>query len=380
LVFLALLIGLPAQRVSADETTGTWTGSLEGRGNYYWERSTRVIVPNVKARLYSPNGWRIGAGYLVDAITSASIAQTGGSKDGLFTEYRHGINADVGKVFDLGSSELDVSINGTYSSEDDYKSLIYGLESSLTWNERNSKATVFLSRVQDRVLSNADPTFDEDMTGFATGIGFDQVINPVLVLSLKYQFADLNGFLGNPYRTVLVGPLPHPEMHPDDRLRHGVSARLEWHLPRTNTSFHFMYSAYADSWDIAAINPELRVYQQIGPDLLLRARYRFYAQTAAYFERKRCGEQLKESSDTCKNIPAGAYPAGYTGPVTNDPKMTAFVTHTFGLALDYRLSFLARTVFDFAKDATVDIGLDRYVSTSAFGSGFIGTAGGRLLF
>jgi hypothetical protein len=163
-------------------------------------------------------------------------------------------------------------------------------------------------------------------------------------------------------------------------MRHGVSARLEWHLPRTNTSLHFMYSAYADSWDIAAINPELRVYQQIGADLLLRARYRFYAQTAADFERKRCGEELKESSDTCKNIPAGAYPAGYTGAVTNDPKMTAFVTHTFGLALDYRLSFFAHTVFDFAKDASLDIGLDRYVSTSSFGSGFIGTVGGRLLF
>jgi hypothetical protein len=380
LALLVLLIGLPARRAAADETTGTWTGSLEGRGNYYWERSTRVIVPTVKARLYSPNGFRIGAGYLVDAITSASIAQTGGSKDGLFTEYRHGINADVGKVIDLGTSELDLSINGTYSSEDDYKSLIYGLESSLTWNERNSKATVFVSRVQDRVLSNADPTFDEDMNGVATGVGFDQVINPVTVLSLKYQFAYLQGFLGNPYRTVLVGPLPHPEQPPGDRVRNGVSGRLEWHIPSSNTSLHFMYSAYADSWNIAAITPELRVYQQIRPDLLLRARYRFYAQSAADFERKRCGEELKESADACKNIPVGAYPAGYAGPVTNDPKMAAFVTHTFGIQIDYRLSFFARTVFDFAKDSSIDFAIDRYISTSAFGSGVIGTVGGRLLF
>lgn len=371
---------MPARSANADQTTGTWTGSLEGRGNYYWERSTRVMVPTVKAWLYSPNGYRIGAGYLVDAITSASIAQTGGSKDGLFTEYRHGINASVGKVFDLNSSELDLSLNGTYSSEDDYKSLIYGFESSLTWNERNSKATLFASRVQDRVLSNADPTFDEDMTGFTTGVGFDQVINPVLVLSLKYQFAYLQGFLGNPYRTVLVGPLPHPEMPPDDRLRHAISGRLAWHLARTNTSLHFMYSAYADSWNIAAITPELRVYQQIGPDLLLRARYRFYAQTAADFERKRCGEELEESSATCKNIPAGAYPAGYTGPVTNDPKMVAFTTHTFGIQVDYRLDFLANTVFDFAKESTVDFAIDRYLSTSTFGNGIIGTVGGRFLF
>jgi hypothetical protein len=37
-------------------------------------------------------------------------------------------------------------------------------------------------------------------------------------------------------------------------------------------------------------------------------------------------------------------------------------------------------VLDFAKDAWIDVGFDRYWSTSAFGSGVLGTAGGRLVF
>src|SRR5262245_18136952 len=70
------LVLFAAPRVQADDATGTWTGSLEGRGNYYWERSTRVVVPAAKIKLAAPNGLRVGADYLVDVITSASIAQT----------------------------------------------------------------------------------------------------------------------------------------------------------------------------------------------------------------------------------------------------------------------------------------------------------------
>ncbi|MEY4581343.1 MAG: hypothetical protein RL701_6046, partial [Pseudomonadota bacterium] len=31
-----------ARFAHADEASGTWTGEVEGRGNYFYERSTRV--------------------------------------------------------------------------------------------------------------------------------------------------------------------------------------------------------------------------------------------------------------------------------------------------------------------------------------------------
>lgn len=367
-----------ASLANADESSGTWTGSLEGRGNYYWERSTRVIVPAVKVQVASPNGLRIGAGYLLDAITSASIAQTGGAKDGLFTEFRHAINVDVGQAFDLGSSQLDVTLAGTYSSEDDYKSIVYGIGSSLTFNDKNTQLTLLATRVQDRVLSNAMPDFDEDLSGFTTAFGVEQVISRQLVLTVGYQFGYLQGFLANPYRVALVGPLPFAERHPDTRLRHAASARIAWAIPYTLTSVHLLFGAYADSWDVAALSPELRVYQQIGPNLLLGPRYRFYAQSGAWFERARCGVGRPVDAPGC--TAAGRYPTGWTGPITNDPKMAEFTTNTLGISIEYRLSFFAHTVFDFAKDAWIDVGIDRYWSTSTFGNGVMGTAGGRLVF
>src|SRR5688500_16897296 len=70
---LAMTIVL-ATMARADEASGTWTGEVELRGNYYWETSTRVVAPEARIRLESPVGVRVDAGYLLDAITSASIA------------------------------------------------------------------------------------------------------------------------------------------------------------------------------------------------------------------------------------------------------------------------------------------------------------------
>ena len=44
-VALAAMLALPGEPARADELTGTWTGNVELRGNYWWERSTRVIAP-----------------------------------------------------------------------------------------------------------------------------------------------------------------------------------------------------------------------------------------------------------------------------------------------------------------------------------------------
>jgi len=354
-------ICMVASTARADETTGKWSGSIEGRGNYFWERSTRVVVPEVKATVSAPNGIHVGAGYLLDAITSASIS-AGAASDDLATEYRHGVSAEAGEAFELGGEQLDLTLNAVYSSENDYKSLVVGLDSSLAIDDKDTTLSLSATGVNDAIKSNADPSFDGRLKGFTLGAGLTQVLTPVLVLTLGYQFGYLDGFLGNPYRRALsAGHAPEREAPPETRLRHSVSSRLAWFIPASDTGIHLLYTTYADSWDIAALAPELRIYQQITHDLLLRPRYRFYVQTKASFQRDR-------------------YPAGWTGPTTADPKLTGLTTHTIGLTVEYRLGFLANSVFDFARDAWLDIGIDRYLSTSSFGNGVAGSVGGRLEF
>jgi Protein of unknown function (DUF3570) len=358
---LALGLLLCSSVARADEASGTWTGNLEGRGNYFYERSTRVIVPNVAIEAEAPNGMRIGVDYLVDVISSASIAQTGGGDDAVFTELRHGVGLKLGKAFDVSDASLDVTVHGRYSAEDDYDSRVYGLATSLTWNDKSTTASLGVTRVDDTVLSNIDADFEGDLSGVVTSLGLSQVISPVVTASVSYQLGVLQGFLGNPYRNALIGPLPYPEAPPSDRIRHNVEGQLSWRIVESGTTLGLSYRTYADSWDVAALTPEARVYQSLGEDFVVRARYRFYAQTRAYFFRD-------------------AYPRGYIGPITSDPKMSEFESHQVGLKLAYRLSFLDDTFLGFAKDAWIDLSVDRQFCTSTFGNNVMASAGGRLPF
>jgi hypothetical protein len=349
----------------ADEASGTWTGQVEGRPNYFLERSTRVIMPAGRVSLEAPNGVRMHAEYLVDIISSASIAQTGGGKDGVFTELRHAVNLGGGKRISIGDEDLDLSAHAIFSTEPDYKSWIYGVRASYAFNERNSTLSLGVSGVSDTVLSDADPTFKKHLDGVTTSLGFVQLLSPVMMLSLGYQFVALNGFLGNAYRKVLIGPLPHPEAPPDTRLRHNAEGQLSWFLPHSQTTLQLYMRLYIDSWQLGALTPELRVYQQLSAAVVGRLRYRFYDQTKA--------DYALDSGET-------RYPVGYTGPVTSDPKMSAFHSHQIGVKFDFALAALGGTVMDFARSVVLDISFDYQWCTSSFGNNIIATAGGRIPF
>jgi hypothetical protein len=372
----AALLGL-ASSAQADESSGTWTGNVEARGNYYLERSTRVMMPAVRVNVEAPDGIRVRASYVLDVIASASIAQTGGGKDGVFTELRHGIGQfALGKRIDTGNAEVDLAVHGTYSTENDYKSLTYGIVGSAALNDKNTTLTLGVTRVDDVVENNTDPTFRGKLGAISFGLGLSQLLSPVLKFDAGYQLQYLEGFLGNPYRRALVGGrpragsdqlmggLPKPEDPPDTRWRHNFEGALSWYMPRTATTIQLYMRGYTDSWDIQALTPEPRVYQQFGNDTVLRVRYRFYTQTRADF--------APEEGQT-------RYPVGYEGPVTSDPKMFSFHSQQIGLRLTYRLSALGGALSGL-RDAVLDASLDRGWSTSSFGNYWVGSIGGRVPF
>jgi opacity protein-like surface antigen len=369
LAAVAAVSSLPLT-AAADASSGTVTGEVEARGNYYLERSTRVMMPAVRGTVETPNGLKVRGGYVLDVISSASIAQTGGEEDGVFTELRHGIGQMlVGKKIDTGSAEVDLNVHGTYSIEDDYKSLTYGIGGTIALDEKNTTLGFGITRVDDTIESNILDTFEETLAAMTFGFGFQQLVSPVMKLDIGYQLSYMEGFLGNPYRralvgararpgsTLLMGGLPRNEDPPDTRWRHNVEAQLSWFLPPSSTTLQLYVRGYTDSWDIQALTPEPRIYQQIGDDLVLRLRYRFYTQTRAEF--------APEDGQT-------AYPVDYMGPVTNDPKMTRFRSHQIGLRVSYRFPVL--------RDLTFDLSVDRGYSSSSFGDYWVATAGSRLAF
>ena len=372
---MVLLGALCATPAAADRTTGTWTGAAEVRGNYYWERSTRVIAPEVGLDLEAPNGVRLHADYLVDSITSASQA-AGALVDLRFTEIRHDVTFGAGYEFDLGDAQLDLDGSYRRSTEPDYVSNSGTVSAALSLNQRStilrSSITLLhdeinqIFRIGSRQLPGMDGTprgsFDQDLDSIVTSVGVDQVLSPNVTFQLAYAFAHMRGFLANPYRSISFGVSSQPETHPGTRLRHTVNGRLGFFIPQTETAVHLLYRAYLDSWDIGALTPELRVYQDLGGSTVLRTRYRYYTQTRAFFfkpaDRYEIGERL----------------------VSADPKMSEFHSHLFGLQLALELQALDGTVLDALRETRIDLNFDYIWSTSSFGDGVIAEIGLRVPF
>lgn len=332
-----------------DAASGTYTGSVAVRGNYYWEESTRVVAPSIGASVASPSGVRVEGMYLLDAITSASQA-TGVQDDIAFTERRNEGHAGLGYELDLGDQQLDLSARGRYSKEPDYVSRGIGFAAALSLDQRNTVLHLtgyyLLDDVYRRVRGAPATSPDRsvvrsaehvgDLDALSLGAAWDQVLSPSATFTLGYDLALLDGFQANPYRNVpFANGGGAPEKHPDARTRHAGYLWLAYYYRETRLALRAGYRLYYDSWEILAHAPEVRIHQEIGRHLELRLRYRYYTQSAAYFWRR--GGNLRED----------AY-------YTHDPKMGEFYDHTYGLKVRLALDFLAFTALDFLRTAVLD--------------------------
>ena len=122
------------------------------------------------------------------------------------------------------------------------------------------------------------------LEGLQLGIYFSQILNATTTASIGYDLVYNDGYIQSPYRTVMVAGQLTPEHHPDQRTRHSFYGRLATIVPETNTAFHLMYRVYVDDWGVGALTPEGRIYQGLGDAVTLRVRYRYYSQTASFFD------------------------------------------------------------------------------------------------
>lgn len=361
-VGLALLPLCCARGVSrADEVDGEWSGRISLLGNYYWETSTRVVAPELNVQLTAPNGTDLSANYLVDTITSASQA-AGTTIDVSFNETRHDITLGAGHELELGDNALALTGGVHFSREPDYTSLSGTVGGALFLNQRATTLHLTLGYLHDEVRQNfrgpppaASPgtilgRFNEDFDALSVTIGWDQVLQSWLIAEVSYDLAYLRGFLANAYRRVMIAGAAVGETHPGTRIRHTVTGRLKAHIRQTRTTLQLRYRAYLDSWDIGAINPEVRVYQQLARDLHLRLRYRYYRQTRSFFY---------EDDDEAYSPNAVFF--------TNDPKMSAFHSHEVGAQFRLGFGFLEGTALDGLRGGRMDLSFNYMWRTSSFG-------------
>lgn len=369
------MLGLHPRRSHADEVTGTWTGDAQVRGNYYWDRSTRVLAPELIAQLQAPQGSRVRVDYLVDSITSASIA-AGALEDTRFTEVRHQVDLKGGHEFVARENPVDLFGGFRFSREPDYFSFATLFQPTIWLADR---ATMFRGRVSyrhDEIGQNlrggsqqrpgnmggsSADQFRETLDAISIAAAWEQVLAPTLLFEVGYDFTYQWGFLANPYRSVLGGQ--RPEEHPDQRFRHLLMSRLAWYIPRSRTSLQVLYRSYVDNWKLSAVNPEFRIYQEMSPFFQTRLRYRYYKQTSSFFYKS-------NPNDYTFDDPY----------VSNDPKMSAFHVNELGIQFLVLGSFLEGRAHRSVAGAQFDISFNYRWNTNSFGNQVIAQTGLRIPF
>jgi hypothetical protein len=334
------------------------TEQVDAHGFYYKETSTRVVTPQMGVAANIPQtGTTIGASYLLDAITSASVAQ-GVSSDKALTEYRNQVGASVTQA--VGPGRLG-RVGALYlrSRESDYDSDTVGAMAGVDLFEKNTTWTVGYSHTFDTaydrramrmhpVLIFPGPNLGTDFVS----VNVSQLLSPTTVGMLGFEYAYLNGFQSNPYRSVTLGAAM-PEKDPAIRNRYTYYGRIAQLLPRSMTTLQLSYRYYTDDWQLDAHTIEGRVYQDITRNLEGRVAYRYYTQGHAYFAKLPTAPGGQAYTACPQEV---AHPVGCDSVYTNDPKLFSFDSNYLEFQLRYVIAGTRGTpVLEWFEGDAVDL-------------------------
>lgn len=351
---VGLLLGV-SDAARAEHMPQNPTGEVAVRGNYWRDRNTRVLNPTVDVRQELANGVGLGAHYLLDAITSASIA-AGAASDMPFTELRHEAGFNIGVPL---PEKHRILASYNYSTESDYWSHQLGLRGIANLMQDNATLLFGLDYGHNTVGKRIGPTgalLQGVLHTIHLAAAYTQVLSRRSLITASYEVTFARGFMNNPYRPVFVSGPGGPERRelenlPTFRVRHVLAASGNVMLPTSSTLIPHVtlrpgLRVHADSWGMFAFNPEIATYVPVGPTEF-RLLLGYYNQQAANFYRAD-GDcvpgHFTDNPAYCGGpVPWGTLNNGTPSDgyvYTSDVKLGAYSTVNWELQWKWRLTFL----------------------------------------
>ncbi|HHJ12775.1 MAG TPA: DUF3570 domain-containing protein [Gammaproteobacteria bacterium] len=324
---LAVLCALPLAAWSAvlpEDRADALYHSYDGGG-------VQVTGPSILVRKGDAKRFSLSANYYVDSISSASIdvITQGSEYNEQRTQYSVGL--------DYLHADTTLSLGYTNSDESDYKADTWSISLSQTFFGNMTTLTLGYSRGFDDVLRNRDDNFAETAEHQNYHVSLTQVLTKDLLLSLNYDAVADQGYLNNPYRSVVFfepsnpsGLGTQPEQYPNTRASNAISANLLYYLPWRAT-LKAGYRYYADDWDIEAHTLDLGYVHTLGSHWIMEAGFRYYQQTEADFY-----------ADIFPRVDAQNF-------LARDKELSNFDDYTLSLGLSYEIRGDFRGLFDKAS-------------------------------
>jgi len=307
---LGLSVGLGTKAARAQVATVDLSSAL------FVEPSTHsgLTVVNPSATLaVTPNKWlSVQGGYEADIVSGASESLKGGRLSNVdivtsathFSDTRHALTGG----FTITRATTHLSGSYTYGTENDYRSNAFAISAGSDFLQKNTQIELSYGRGFDQVcttayaasdapssrlaLDNSQGCFSDDKKRAARDIslnnfqvGWTQTWTPVFATQLVLSAALQHGFLGNPYRSVVIAAAGDQalENHPENRARGAIGLRGKYYVRSLETAFSAGARLYRDTWDIFGQTYELDAERYMLPWLRVLVRARYYTQTKALF-------------------------------------------------------------------------------------------------
>ena len=311
LVCCACLVVLLAAGVARAQVA-----SLDVSSALFLEPSSRsqltVINPSAKLNV-APSDWLSFQGnYEADIVSGASESLKGGRLSNVdivtsatkFSDTRHAVTGG----FTVTRAATHLSGSYTYGTEHDYRSNGFAVSAGTDFLQKNTQLELSYGRGFDQVcttaytaadapssrlaLDNSKGCFTSDKKRAARDIslnnfqvGWTQTWSPQFATQLVLSAALQHGFLGNPYRSVVIASAGDQalENHPDNRGRGALGLRGKYYARGLQTAFTAGARLYRDTWAIFGQTYELDAERYMLPWLRVLVRGRYYTQTGALF-------------------------------------------------------------------------------------------------
>ena len=271
-----------------------------------------VYTPEVDLSATPYEGVRVSASYQADVVSGASEAIKAGRllsnvpdivSRASVQDFRHVANGGLA----LEREHARVSASYTYGTENDYRSNAVAVAAGTDFWQRNTDVELGYSHGFDKVctlaqrnlpatlrqgLDSSEQCFTVAPRVEALDISLDsfrlawtQTWTPVLTTQLILSAGLQHGFLGNPYRQVVISPSGQAaqENHPDDRRRAAIALGLKYYARGLKTALGANARVYRDSWEVQSVTSEVSVERYLSPWLSLYVHGRAYAQSGASF-------------------------------------------------------------------------------------------------
>ena len=180
-------------------------------------------------------------------------------------------------------NKFSLSLNGGFSTEEDYDSRFFGVNAAVDLNQSNT--TLLLGTGFAKNDSHPISTDFEREGGTAIEqdflIGLTQVLTQKAVLKQNLYYRKQQGYLSDPYKLTFIPPFPRSDSRPETRHSFAYLAQLAYYLG--DPALHLNYRYYKDSWHIFSHTIEAALKIPIINGWKLTPELRYYTQKAARF-------------------------------------------------------------------------------------------------